>query len=309
MSTQILDLSFSSLTTAKQQSIQYGASPVYFANGSEEVCITLGEFAEFSEEIRKNAKAIRKTENRKLRSEGVQGRWIDGIKVATTVVAVTHENDKTRLELRCKKVRWSELLALENLELTERIGLQLFKIHTDAHILAYEGDQKVLVYCKRGSRPGNPRMGSKIHIEPTDRAPQLTYSVAGTLDASVCQKGTLDGSWKRNAYKEMKEELGITRRPKLSFLGLAADLSVFKGNIGILGLMDTEFQVSEIRNWHAHASERCEVQDIFTVPFELRSFSEFFIKNRDLMLPAFRTGCLFLGERYFGKEFWKIIGE
>jgi len=245
-------------------------------------------------------------ENQKLREQGVQGKWVDGKKLAVQA-AMTKDPD---VLIKVVSIQWSEILAMKGFSFDLIADFRAFKLDTNTHVLAMDNGHQVLLVGHRGRKPGEPRMGSEALLAPAKMGTQWTLATNGTVDADVLSSAK-DASkvWVKNSLKEFSEELGVEGENNLRYLGLIVDTKMFIGAIGIVGVIDTHLTPYEIDEKRKKARDAVEVPMLDVIPLEQESLAAYLRINRSNMVPQLVTSIAMLGYGQFGDAFLKLADK
>lgn len=258
------------------------------------------QYARLPREILEEAREIAEREKEKLRPKGLE--WLDGDKVAVSSFCSREQE----MEIGISLLKWSWILATHNLSLDHIVNCGAIRLGTNTHLTAIDNGRPVLVIAERGKKPGDPRMGDVVFAD--NGKTQLTLAVNGGIDAEVFYEADEFSVWKANSRKESLEELGVDAGDPC-YLGLMLDQTLFKGDLGILGIIRTNLTPLEIERLRRVAIHSVEVGEIDILPLELDSIAKYFKLKRDKMTPQLITGLVILGYRLFGENFLKLADK
>ncbi len=258
------------------------------------------------DDIHMKALAIAKKEEWKLMESGASGRWIDGERLSVKSIS----SGKKSITFMNNILLQSEILAMKGLPFERVARAGGFRLDTQAHILAMDSGNPVILVGRQKKGPGQPTMESKALLTPLREEALWTIATSRALDTDVLRQPTLpEQAWLRNILKQFDGEVGLQSESAgdsvgngfywdLKYIGTTIDLHMSVGVTGILGLIDTNLSPQSIDDARADASLVLEA-----VPLEMYSLGKFLQVNRDNMVPQFITGLLMLGYDFWGEEF------
>ena len=256
---------------------------------------------ELPSDVRKHADSIARSENDKLRERGVAGPWIDGDKLSVWSMGYIGSD----ISIFVKKMKWSEVLAIRELDFGHIAAMGAFRLGINNHLVAQDGGHPVIVLTMKGSRPGNPRMGDAMIKGAGEKEGQLMTSVSGSIDASLERKAGGLGLWHLGVATEMAEELGVSVRGSLKYLGTMIDASMYRGTITIAGMAETDLSLLQIDELRECAPDGTEIKSIEPLPLEPEAVSSALSRRRGEMQPQLITALALLGYGLWGYDFLK----
>lgn len=253
-----------------------------------------------TKKINQKAQEIFAQENRKLKEKHPDKEWIDGEKLALQTMSLINDE----IYLTASIMGFSHILAMKDFDFGQIAGLKALKLDTNTHVVAREGEHRLLLVAQRGKKPGDPRLGTESLCAPVGSEVQWTLATNGMIDADVVQSTEAPAVWVRNSFKEFKEELGVEKDGTLiKYLGMMVDTVKFTGATGILGMIETEFTPDQIEEKRTKAIDKYEVPVLDAIALEKEAIARFLRENRGNMVPQLITGLAVLGFVSWGEDF------
>jgi hypothetical protein len=243
------------------------------------------------EKVAAKASLIAKEEGRKTWPD----EWKDGEKLSVGSAGVVSDN----LVLLVSRMKWSHVLAIKDLPFDNVAAMQAFKLDTNTHVIAQDGNHRVLVIAKRGQDGHLATRGTQ----------QWTLAVNGTVDYEVMAASpTCSETWKMNSRKEANDELGLSDLSQPKYLGTIVDGKMFVGAVGIVGVMESRMSLRYLHFAKKHAVDGGEIADMDVIPMEMEAFAGY-LKAGLPSTPQLTTGLVLLGYDQWGYDFLKLAGR
>jgi hypothetical protein len=249
--------------------------------------------------------AIMAEPGKKPLDHGIQGRCVDGIKLAVRSMSVVGNS----ISMQVSRMLWDQILALDGLGFDEIAHLEALRLDTNTHVIAMERNWQILLVGRRSMEPGEARAGATTLSAPSGTNAQWTLPVNGCVDHGLMMRSRPCQVWKDNSLKEFEEELGVFDATEVRYLGTVVDTRLFLGAIGIVGVIETPLTPTQVDDSRRRMSHGMEVPALDAVPLEMDEIAAYLRANRDRMVPQLVSGLVMLGYDRWGMDFLRAADK